>query len=125
MRNNVLLRMTLIFVLATGILPDVRASTRDSANATAAPSGGATVVLSEELFNEFLGSVFANLQKPSFTMGSDESNAASDCSNTIVLEREIGGVKSRVIFSNGRIAAPLAFSGRYKAPLAGCIQFQG
>ena len=126
MRHNVLLRISVMFVLAAGTLPTVQASSaKDSANAAVATSGGATVVLSEELFNEFLGSIFANLQKPAFTMGTDESTGASSCSNTIVLEREIGGVKSRVNFLNGRIAAPLAFSGKYNAPLAGCIQFQG
>jgi hypothetical protein len=126
MRINEILRISLILVLATAALPQLQASSiRNSAVADASPSADATVVLSEQLFNEFLGSIFANLQKPAFTIGAGESTGASSCSNTIVLEKEIGGVKSRVNFSTGRITAPLAFSGQYSAPLAGCIQFQG
>lgn len=47
------------------------------------------------------------------------------CASVIVLEREIGGVRTAVHFADGRITAPLAFSGSYSVALLGCIRFQG
>ncbi len=47
------------------------------------------------------------------------------CASVIVLEREVGGTKTAVRFENGRISAPLAFSGSYAVALLGCIRFQG
>jgi hypothetical protein len=38
--------------------------------------------------------------------------------------REAGGVKTAVALKDGRISAPIAFTGAYKPPL-GCIRFQG
>lgn len=47
------------------------------------------------------------------------------CDETIHLKREIDGVRTAVRFRDGRITAPLAFSGSYNPPLVGCIDFQG
>ncbi|HEY0386251.1 MAG TPA: hypothetical protein VGC64_09585 [Pyrinomonadaceae bacterium] len=47
------------------------------------------------------------------------------CESMIVLEREVGGVRTAVHFEAGRISAPLAFSGSYSVALLGCIRFQG
>lgn len=47
------------------------------------------------------------------------------CASVIVLEREMGGTRTAVRFENGRISAPLAFSGSYSVALLGCIRFQG
>jgi hypothetical protein len=49
----------------------------------------------------------------------------AQCASVIVLEREVGGVRTTVRFENGRISAPLAFSGSYSVALLGCIRFQG
>lgn len=49
----------------------------------------------------------------------------AQCASVIVLEREMGGVRTAVHFENGRITAPLAFSGSYSVALLGCISFQG
>jgi hypothetical protein len=49
----------------------------------------------------------------------------AQCASVIVLEREVGGVRTAVHFENGRITAPLAFSGSYSVALLGCIRFQG
>ena len=49
----------------------------------------------------------------------------AQCASVIVLEREVGGVRTAVRFENGRITAPLAFSGSYAVALLGCIRFQG
>jgi hypothetical protein len=50
---------------------------------------------------------------------------AAQCSSVIVLEREVSGVRTAVRFENGKITAPLAFSGSYAVALLGCIRFQG
>lgn len=51
--------------------------------------------------------------------------APAQCSSVIVLEREVNGVRTAVRFENGRISAPLAFSGSYAVAILGCISFQG
>jgi hypothetical protein len=57
---------------------------------------------------------------------SPKSRAESaQCASVIVLEREVSGVRTAVRFENGRISAPLAFSGSYAVALLGCIHFQG
>lgn len=47
------------------------------------------------------------------------------CSETIRLQREIDGVKTAVRLRDGKIFAPLAFTGSYNPPLIGCIDFSG
>ncbi len=47
------------------------------------------------------------------------------CNETIRLQREIDGVKTAVRFRDGKIYAPIAFSGSYNPPLVGCVDFQG
>ncbi|HEX8637868.1 MAG TPA: hypothetical protein VF692_07400 [Pyrinomonadaceae bacterium] len=49
----------------------------------------------------------------------------SQCSETIRLQREIDGVKTAVRFRDGKIYAPIAFSGNYNPPLIGCVGFSG
>jgi hypothetical protein len=41
------------------------------------------------------------------------------------LLREVEGVRTAVRFRDGKIYAPIAFSGSYNPPLVGCIDFQG
>jgi hypothetical protein len=47
------------------------------------------------------------------------------CNEAIRLLREAGGVKTAVRFRDGKIYAPIAFSGSYNPPFVGCIDFQG
>lgn len=47
------------------------------------------------------------------------------CSETIRLQRQIDGVKTAVRLRDGKIFAPLAFTGSYNPPLIGCIEFSG
>lgn len=47
------------------------------------------------------------------------------CDESIKLKREIGGVRTAVRFRQGKIYAPIAFSGNYNPPLIGCIEFSG
>ena len=60
-----------------------------------------------------------NRQKP------EGENLKSYCDEKIVLRREIDGVRTAVRFRDGKIYAPIAFTGSYNPPLIGCIDFQG
>lgn len=48
-----------------------------------------------------------------------------ECSETIKIQREINGVRTAVRFRDGKILAPLAFSGNYNPPFVGCVAFSG
>ncbi|HEY0005949.1 MAG TPA: hypothetical protein VGB17_14300 [Pyrinomonadaceae bacterium] len=115
------------------------------------PSAEATVILNEQFLNSFLEAIYTNLRAPSYqisivgltppkdrqpilqdgqavrdeSVSSSHANAQGECASVIVLEREMGGVRTAVHFEQGRIAAPLAFSGSYSAGLLGCIKFEG
>jgi hypothetical protein len=98
-----------------------------------------TVTLNESFLNAFFEAMFTNLRKPSYPltlMGGNEPSGTQDrsaahavrapqCANQIVLEREVAGVKTEVHFRDGRIEAPLAFSGSYPLALVGCLDFSG
>ena len=107
-----------------------------------AASAEVTVTLSESFLNAFFEAVFTNLQAPAYplTLGENTAPAEPDrsteiraahavrpaqCPSQIVLERQIGGVKTEVHFRDGRIEAPLAFSGSYPLAFLGCINFTG
>lgn len=47
------------------------------------------------------------------------------CAETIKIQREVNGVRSAVRFRDGKILAPLAFSGNYNPPFVGCVGFTG
>lgn len=48
-----------------------------------------------------------------------------ECNESIKLLREINGVRTAVRFRDGKIMAPLAFSGNYNPPFVGCVPFSG
>ena len=107
------------------------------------PPAEATVTLNEQFLNSLLDAVFTNLRAPSFPLSLSKtdsqiapvktpasnalapSKSINQCSSQIVLEREMNGVKTAVRFENGRITAPLAFTGTYNTGLLGCLRFQG
>ena len=107
------------------------------------PPAEAIVTLNEQFLNSLLDAVFTNLRPPSFplSLAKNESESApvvatpsnalaparkfNQCASQIVLEREMGGVRTAVRFENGRITAPLAFTGTYNTGLLGCLRFQG
>lgn len=97
----------------------------------AAPSPEVTVIVNEEFFNAFIESMFTNLKAPSAPLvitPSDKDRTAAEsygCLSAVTLEREEQGVKTAVKLEQGRITAPLAFSGAYNSTLLGCIQFRG
>lgn len=110
------------------------------------PPAEATVTLNEQFLNSLLDAVFTNLRAPSFPLSLSKTDAESapaatttpttsnalapskrinQCSSQIILEREMSGVRTAVRFENGRITAPLAFTGTYNTGLLGCLRFQG
>jgi len=90
-----------------------------------------TLAVNEQFLNAFLDSMFTNLKAPSAPLvitpsDKDRSPAESyGCPSLITLQREEGGVKTAVKLEQGRISAPLAFTGSYNSTLLGCIQFRG
>ena len=62
---------------------------------------------------------FAENQRPK------TKNQNPACNESIRLQREIDGVRTAVRFRDGRIYAPIAFSGNYNPPLVGCVAFSG
>lgn len=55
----------------------------------------------------------------------EEISKSAFCNESIRLMREIDGVRTAVRFRDGKINAPIAFTGSYNPPLIGCINFQG
>jgi hypothetical protein len=103
------------------------------------------VSLNEQFFDALLDAMFSNFAPPEFpiarnsfrfqvsgfkpeagVLGFSEQNPPSAiCSESIKLLREIDGVKTAVRFREGKIYAPIAFSGAYNPPLIGCVEFSG
>ncbi len=98
---------------------------------TAAPSGEVTLTIKEQFANSFLDGIFNNLKPPSTPLVITESDrnrtdeSAKTCPSVLTLQRENSGVRTSVKFEQGRITAPLAFSGSYNSTLMGCLQFRG
>ena len=94
-------------------------------------TGEATVTLSEQFFNSFLEAIFDNLNAPSTPLvitASDKNRtdeSARTCPSVITLRREHGNVKTAVKLEQGRMVAPLAFTGSYNSTLLGCLEFRG
>jgi hypothetical protein len=99
----------------------------------------AIVILNEQFFNSLLDAIFSQLRPPSFPLNvvkqqkseprivtaAFSEHPLADCPNLIELKKEAGGVKTRVSFANGKISAPMAFSGTYNIALLGCMRFEG
>ncbi len=94
-------------------------------------TGEATITVKEQFFNSFLDAIFDNLKAPSTPLVITDSDknrtdeSTKSCPSAITLQRENSGVKTAVKFEQGKIVAPLAFSGAYNSTLLGCLQFRG
>ncbi|MGI9054538.1 MAG: hypothetical protein ACR2F2_01915 [Pyrinomonadaceae bacterium] len=110
-----------------------------------------TIQLNEQFFDVLLDALFQNGGSPEFPISSLQEeekmrkrereisfadanyenqkpktkNQNPICNETIKLLRETGGVKTSVNLRDGRIFAPIAFTGNYNPPLIGCIEFSG
>lgn len=107
-------------------------------DANGVEAGTASVVLNQQFFDTVLGTIFRDMNAPAFplqigqnierneilqpTKIAFQQNAA--CDGKIVLKPEGSGVKTEVRLENGRINAPLAFSGSASV-IGQCIQFSG
>lgn len=125
-----------------------------SASFARAQTAEVTIQLNEQFFDALLDAIFKNMNPPEFPLAAKQDeergrredgekisfvsadfeienrrpkteNQAPQCSESIRLQREIDGVKTAVRFQNGRIYAPIAFTGSYNPPLVGCIEFSG
>lgn len=84
----------------------------------APPPGSAVVELDEQFFGALLDSIFRDLNKPAFPPAGGEG-----CQNRVIVEPAAGDVKTGVLFKDGRVIVPLAFSGTYN--LMGCQNLRG
>jgi hypothetical protein len=102
------------------------------------PPGTAVVVLDEKFFDAVLGSIFRDMNAPSFPLQLTRLNEPSErgtaafsyaafqggCENKVILATEGSGVKTGVRFTGGKVMAPLAFSGSYNV-FGSCVNFKG
>lgn len=99
-----------------------------------------TVTLNEQFLNSFLDAVFTNLDTPKFQFAAKKekkskkqvavsyqpaANGKKACDESVTLLRENGGVKTSVRFADGKMIAPLAFTGTKDIPFVGCSTFRG
>jgi len=85
------------------------------------PVGAAQIVIREQFFNDVLGTIFTEMNAPSFALG---PQGAGDCPGALTVIPEGSGVRTATLFANNRLEAPLAFRGNYNSPV-GCVQFTG
>jgi hypothetical protein len=60
-----------------------------------------------------------------FTEIRNPKSEIRNCADSIKLQREVDGTRTAVRFRDGRVVAPIAFTGNYNPPLIGCIEFAG
>lgn len=105
------------------------------------PPGTAVITLDERFFDSVLATIFRDMNAPSFPLQfsarrlDDSTQEASpvfrqavfqgDCQSAVTLIPEGSNVKTSVRLADGKILAPLAFSGSFNAPLFGCVRFKG
>lgn len=89
---------------------------------TQAQTAEVMVSLNEQFFDAVLDATFTNLKQPDFPLS---DKPGGKCDERVKLEREMNGVKTAVTFREGKIMAPIAFTGTYDAPLLSCMDFRG
>jgi hypothetical protein len=97
------------------------------------PPGTVVVSLDQGFVDAVLSTTFSGLGTPTFNLGKlqsrdsegiEQANFQGGCANKITLLPEGSGVKTGVQFVNGRISAPMAFTGSYNL-VGNCIEFKG
>ncbi|MEJ7847587.1 MAG: hypothetical protein WKF92_05820 [Pyrinomonadaceae bacterium] len=99
-----------------------------------------TISLNEQFFDGLLDGIYQHAAPPEFPLAAvvpkykvHAPNSAAfgfnspppACSETIKLLRETNNLRTAVRFRDGKIYAPLAFSGSYNQPFIGCVEFSG
>ncbi|MBA2524629.1 MAG: hypothetical protein H0V18_02440 [Pyrinomonadaceae bacterium] len=125
---------TAVFLLGIPRAKSMPGTQVQAPEASGDPAGAVVVTLPNGFIQKFLATVFQDLGAPSFQLAGTEPAANSTgieriafqqgCTNTITLAPEGSNIKTEVQFANGRITAPLAFSGSYNL-LGSCMQFKG
>ena len=98
------------------------------------PASTVVITLPNSFVDGVLGTIFQDLGAPSFHLAAVDSEFETatmrriafqqGCNNTITLAQEGSSIKTQVQFADGRISAPLAFSGSYSL-MGNCMQFKG
>ncbi|MEO8574465.1 MAG: hypothetical protein ABI481_10885, partial [Pyrinomonadaceae bacterium] len=94
------------------------------------------ISFNEQFFDALLDAVFQYAAPPEFPLSEARPSrlkkssttafaASAPCTESIKLLRENNGKRTSVKFRDGRIAAPIAFSGNYNPPLIGCVPIMG
>jgi hypothetical protein len=101
------------------------------------PVGTASVVLNQQFFDTVLATIFRDMNPPAFPLNITGQNLSSDeaqpqkvaffqnsCDSKITLLPDGSGVKTGVRLENGKINAPLAFTGSASV-FGSCYNFSG
>ncbi len=124
---------TAVFMLGTPRAKSMPGTQVQVPEASGDPSGTVIVTLPNGFVQKFLATIFQDLGAPSFQLAGLEPTANSTeleriafqgCTNSITLAPEGSNIKTEVLFANGQISAPLAFSGSYNL-MGNCMQFNG
>lgn len=111
-------------------VPGVKVTAPDSKGD---PPGTVVVSLDQGFVDAVLSTTFSGLGTPTFNLGKlqaptpgqiEHANFQGGCANQITLLPEGSGVKTGVQFVNGKISAPMAFTGSYNL-VGNCMQFKG
>jgi hypothetical protein len=93
------------------------------------PPGTVVVSINNTFFDGLLNTVFRELSPPTFKLSSTQEPRFTEaafqegCANSVTLSAEGSNTKTQVQFTDGKVLAPLVFSGTYN--LNGCTQFKG
>jgi hypothetical protein len=82
------------------------------------------LTLNEQFFDAAIDAVLSKGEAPFVELRAG-GNENAGCRETIRIAREMNGVRTAVRFREGKIIAPVAFSGSYNFPIVGCIDFAG
>ncbi|HEY0426955.1 MAG TPA: hypothetical protein VGC76_04035 [Pyrinomonadaceae bacterium] len=106
-------------------------------DANGSPAGTASVVLNQQFFDTVLSTIFRDMNAPAFPLNINGQNVSedklqpqkiaflqNDCAGKITLLPEGSGAKTSIRLENGKINAPLAFSGATSV-FGSCYNFSG
>lgn len=109
-------------------------------DASGIPAGTASVVLNQQFFDQVLTTIFRDMNAPAFPLNLTGQNNFDDtpqpqyasfalqnnggCDGRIILQPQGSGVTTGVRLENGKITAPLAFTGSTSV-FGQCINFAG
>jgi hypothetical protein len=96
-----------------------------------------TISLNEQFFDALLDAIYQNSPAPQFDLSSKAPasdnialvssfvESVNPACGSVTLLRENKSIRTAVRFREGRIYAPVAFTGSYSPPLIGCVGFAG